>query len=65
MHFSDNHGERDEHKRMGLGNIDFDSVFSKLKEIGYNELHCMEVIYHTASDLKEYYKDFHYYEKYY
>mgnify|MGYP003291205105 CR=1 FL=1 len=51
MHFSDNNGLRDEHKRMGLGNIDFQKLFDKLKEVGYDHLHCMEVIFNKKEEL--------------
>lgn len=58
LHFSDNNGERDEHKRIGLGVIDFNKVFSSLKKIKYQELHCMEVIFKSSNDLLAYSKDF-------
>lgn len=57
MHFSDNNGSCDQHKRIGLGNIDFVKIFKKLHEIGYNELHCMEVIFQKAEELVEFAKD--------
>ena len=47
----DNNGLRDEHKRMGLGNIDFQKLFDKLKEVGYDHLHCMEVIFNKKEEL--------------
>lgn len=58
LHFSDNNGLRDEHKRIGLGTIDFKTVFSTLKKINYHELYCMEVIFHSSDDLLAYSKDF-------
>ena len=64
LHYSDNDGTRDAHKPIGTGNIDFDAHFKALKDINYNELHCMEVIYHTDEDLKEYVKAFKPYENY-
>lgn len=65
MHFSDNCGQRDEHKRMGLGNIDFDKVFKKLSEAKYCELHCMEVIFKEAEELKDFSNDLSKYDIYY
>lgn len=65
MHFSDNCGQRDEHKRIGLGNIDFDKVFKKLSEVKYCELHCMEVIFKEAEELKEFANDLSKYDIYY
>lgn len=64
LHYSDNDGTRDAHTRIGSGNIDFKAHFKALKDIHYNELHCMEVIYHTADDLIENSKDFLPYENY-
>lgn len=58
MHFSDNHGESDEHKPMGEGNIDFKKIFDKLKEVGYDQLHCMEILFCSSDDLRRYAKDF-------
>lgn len=57
MHFSDNNGLRDEHKRIGLGNIDFVSIFKKLHEVGYDNLHCNEIIFKTADELEIFAKD--------
>ena len=62
LHYSDNDSSRDAHGKMGTGNIDFDKQFKVLKEINYNELHCMEVIYKTVDDLLLYVKDFNKYE---
>ena len=58
LHYSDNDGTRDAHGRLGSGNIDFVKHFKALKDINYQELHCMEVIYHTADDLRLYAEDF-------
>lgn len=63
IHFSDNMGKSDEHKRMGLGNIDFEKVFNKLQEVGYDQLHCMEVIYQDVSILRDFAEDFDKYSK--
>lgn len=65
IHFSDNNGERDEHKRVNSGTIDFKELFIALNEINYNELHCMEVIFKEYTDLIEYAKDIDIYDKYY
>lgn len=63
MHFSDNHGQSDEHLRMGAGTIDFKKVFDKLKEVNYSNLHCMEILFATSDELREYAKDFDKYSK--
>lgn len=63
MHFNDNNGTRDEHKRMGLGTIDFDILFKALKDIKYDELHCMEVIFKDSNDLKLFANDLSNYDK--
>ncbi len=65
MHFSDNSGARDEHKRVNSGTIDFVKVFKALNAIKYNQLHCMEVIFKEYTDLIEYAKDIDIYDKYY
>lgn len=65
MHFSDNSGLRDEHKRVNSGTIDFVKVFKALKTIDYKHLHCMEVIFKEYTDLIEYAKDIDIYDKYY
>ncbi len=65
IHFSDNNGERDEHKRVNSGTIDFNEVFTELNKIGYKELHCMEVIFKEYTDLIEYAKDIDIYDKFY
>ncbi len=65
IHYSDNDGSRDAHARMGSGTIDFDKHFKALKDINYNELHCMEVIYKNDEDLRAYASDFVKWEKKY
>jgi sugar phosphate isomerase/epimerase len=54
IHYSDNDGSRDAHARIGSGTIDFERHFEVLKEIKYNELHCMEIIHPKISDLEDY-----------
>ena len=54
IHFSDNHGISDEHKPIGEGTIDFKSLFKKLNEIKYPELHCLEIIFKDYNDLVDY-----------
>jgi len=51
LHFSDNSGLRDEHARLGSGIIDFYKVIKLLKEINYQELYCLEIIYKDVDDL--------------
>lgn len=65
IHFSDNNGEKDEHKRMHLGKIDFDSLFKSLSKIGYNQLHCMEVIFKEYNELIAFSDDLESYDRYY
>jgi sugar phosphate isomerase/epimerase len=52
IHLSDNHGLRDEHAPIGSGNIDFKKLLSLLTD--YRELFCLEILYHTVNDLKQY-----------
>lgn len=65
MHFSDNNGLSDQHKKMGLGTIDFDKLFVKLNEVGYNQLHCMEIIFKDYTQLITFASDIDNYDKYY
>lgn len=65
MHFNDNNGERDEHKRVNSGTIDFKKLFEELNKIGYKELHCMEVLFKTYQDLIDYAKDIDIYDIFY
>lgn len=65
MHFNDNNGTGDQHKRMHLGTIDFVSLFKSLDDIGYNQLHCMEVIFHDWHELLDFADDLEIYDKYY
>lgn len=65
MHFSDNDGSRDAHTRMGSGTIDFELVFSELAKIGYNQLHCLEVLFNEATQLIDYASDLGHYEPFY
>ena len=55
-HISDNDGSCDQHKPIGYGNIDYKEVYSLMNEVNYKELYCLEIIYHTSEDLKEYQK---------
>lgn len=64
IHFSDNDGSCDQHKPINQGNIDFISVFENLKQIGYKELHCLEIIFKTADDLRRYNQDIEKYNIY-
>ena len=54
MHFSDNNGKSDEHKPIGEGTIDFVKLFTKLNEINYPELHCLEILFNDYHDLIRY-----------
>ena len=43
LHFSDNHGRRDEHLAVGHGTIDFAGLVRQLKAIGYDDTLTLEV----------------------
>lgn len=58
IHYSDNKGVHDEHKYLGSGTIDFKAHFKALKDINYDQLHCMEIIYQNVDDLKKYADEF-------
>lgn len=49
VHISDNKGLSDEHKRVGLGNIDFCAFFKSIK--GYQDLICLEILYKDLDEL--------------
>lgn len=57
MHFSDNDQSGDQHRRMGLGSIDFREVFKELKKINYHELHCLEILFKNPKDVLQFAKD--------
>lgn len=57
IHYSDNSGVKDEHGRIGTGTIDFASIYRILREIGYQGLHCSEVIYRNPDELEGFAKD--------
>jgi sugar phosphate isomerase/epimerase len=63
MHFSDNDQSGDQHKRMGLGNIDFNEVFQELNKIGYQELHCLEIIFQKPKEVLGFAEDMDLYQK--
>lgn len=65
MHFNDNDGGCDQHKRMHLGTIDFNELFKALSDVNYNELHCMEVIFKEYKELIDFAGDLELYQKYY
>lgn len=58
IHYSDNDGSRDAHQGFGTGTIDFKQILRVLKAINYQELNCMEIIYHTTLDLIKNASDF-------
>lgn len=43
LHFSDNHGKRDDHLPVGKGNVDFADLVRRLKKIGYDDTITLEV----------------------
>ena len=63
LHLCDNLGERDTHSRIGTGNIDFETYFKYLKEIGYSSTASSEVLFNTVDDLIQTAKDIDKYDK--
>lgn len=57
LHLSDNSSIRDDHGRIGSGNVDYHHFLKKLKEINYDKLYTMEVLFNTIDDLLMYAKD--------
>ncbi len=55
LHISDNDGTKDQHHRIGTGNIDYKKIFKLLSF--YKELYCLEIIYQDVNDLIVYEKD--------
>lgn len=53
LHLSDNLGNSDQHGPLGKGNINFFQIISDLKNVNYQELYCLEIIYHDYHDLKK------------
>ncbi len=43
LHFSDNHGKRDDHLAVGRGTVDFAELVRRLKAIGYDDTITLEV----------------------
>ena len=43
VHFSDNFGEKDEHKQLGYGNLDLASMFAALRATGFSGIFTVEV----------------------
>ena len=43
VHFSDNFGKKDEHKQIGYGNLDLESLFSALKKKSFSGIFTIEV----------------------
>lgn len=58
LHLSDNHGIRDEHREIGFGNVDFLAFFTKLREIGYDQTFCLEILHKNEADLRSYAAEF-------
>lgn len=55
LHISDNDGSRDQHQRIGTGNINYKNIFKLLSF--YKELYCLEIIYQDVNDLIMYEQD--------
>jgi sugar phosphate isomerase/epimerase len=58
LHLSDNHGVSDEHRNLGFGTVDFLAFFSKLREIGYDQTFCLEILHKSEADLRSYAAEF-------
>jgi len=58
LHLSDNHGVRDEHRNLGYGTVDFLAFFSKLREIGYDQTFCLEILHKNEADLRSFAAEF-------
>lgn len=58
LHLSDNHGVNDEHRGFGSGTVDFPAFFSKLREIGYDQTFCLEILHKNEADLRSYAAEF-------
>lgn len=43
LHFSDNHGKRDDHLAVGEGSVNFEELVQSLKDIGYDDTLTLEV----------------------
>lgn len=53
VHVSDNSGRRDDHVRVGQGNIDFKKFAAFLKQAGYNDTITLEIFSQDPDDLSE------------
>lgn len=52
LHLHDNMGDRDSHRPLGEGNIDYASFCKALKEVGYEGLYMMELYHCDPKNLK-------------
>ena len=55
VHINDNNGSKDQHARIGTGNIDFNKFLQETKD--YTEIYCLEILYKTVDDLILYAND--------
>jgi len=51
LHVSDNQGSSDDHFPLGKGNIDFSSLVSRLKAVGYDKTVTLEIFSQDPKDL--------------
>jgi len=58
FHINDNDSTKDQHICVGKGNIEFEKVLADLVNYNYQGLFCLEILYNTADDLREYAKAF-------
>lgn len=63
LHLNDNSGKRDEHAKLGTGNIDFQKFVDLMNEINYQELYCLEIIFSDDNDLRSNANDLAGYDK--
>ncbi len=45
LHLHDNNGKWDQHNKLGAGNISWDKIYKKLKEVGYSKYVIFELSY--------------------
>lgn len=54
FHINDNDTTRDMHGKIGSGTVEFEKIFKDLKKNNYQGLFCLEILFSTVDDLREY-----------
>ena len=54
FHINDNDTSRDMHAKIGSGTVEFEKIFKDLKKNNYQGLFCLEILFSTCDDLREY-----------